>query len=72
MGWIAIGFGFVVLIDLLPLIIQRNLKAIIAFIIVFALALTLAILQVIDFNIPPLLYIVEKGLQSIGLSYPIE
>lgn len=70
MGWIMLGFAFVALIDLLPLIIQRNLRAILAFIFVFALALTLAIINVMNIDVPPILYSIEKFLRSIGLSYP--
>ncbi|MDR1630614.1 MAG: hypothetical protein LBS36_10450 [Oscillospiraceae bacterium] len=69
MGWILTGFALIAVIDLVPLILQRRGRAIAAFLTVFVIALTIAVLPALGVQIPPVLTFFDKLFKSIGLSY---
>lgn len=67
---ILIGFALIALIDLFPLIRQRSGRAIVAFAIVFTVALTLSVLQILNIEVPSAMMLWGSMLKSFGLSYP--
>lgn len=71
MVWAIIGgFAFIALIDFLPLIRQKKRRAAAAFVCVFAIALTLAIVAAFDIEIPSVMSAWEGFIRWLGLGYP--
>ena len=70
MVWIVMGFLLIGLIDLRPLLAQRKLRAIAAFLVIFTLALVLTVLQKMNIKIPSAMFAWRDLLQWLGLTYP--
>ena len=70
MVWTVIGgFVLVALIDLTPLIRQRKGRAIAAFVSVFAVASTLAVLLALNIEVPSVMYAWGNFIRWLGLGY---
>ena len=69
MGWILTGFALVALIDLPPLLKRRDKRAVAAFLFLFGVALTLAVLQSLDVEVPSMMLLFDRMYKSIGLAY---
>ncbi len=70
MAWILMGFSLVALMDLTPLIHRRKGRAIAAFVVLFVVALLLAVLQALNIEIPSVMYAWRDVLRWLGLEYP--
>lgn len=70
MTWVLIGFALVALADLAPLIRLRKGRAIAAFLVPFALGLTLALLQALNVEIPSVMRAWGDLIRWLGLAYP--
>lgn len=70
MAWILVIFSIAVIIDFLPIVHQKNKKAIIIFIVVFIFAFIYNLLVVLNVDITSTLMHVIKFFQSIGITYP--
>jgi hypothetical protein len=69
MAWMLLGFALIILIDLKPLIRARKGRAIAAFLVMFAVALTLAILQALNIEVPSTMYAWGNFVRWLGLGY---
>lgn len=69
MGWMLSGFALVALVDLMPLIRRRKGRAIAAFLLLFCIALALAVLQILGVQIPSTMNMFGDFYKSIGLAY---
>ncbi|HWQ75002.1 MAG TPA: hypothetical protein VN441_06785 [Syntrophomonas sp.] len=70
MVWIVIGgFALIALIDFLPLIRRRKWRAVAAFACVFAVALALAVLTVLNIEVPSAMSAWEDLIRWLGLGY---
>lgn len=70
MVWIVAGsFALVALIDLIPLIKRRKWRAVAAFVIFFAIALTLAVLSALDIQVPSTMKLWKALFEWMGLAY---
>ena len=65
----VIGFGLIALWDLLPLIRRKEWSGMVAFLLVFLPALTLAVLNRLNVEVPSVLEYVEKAMQTMGISF---
>lgn len=72
MVWILGGFALIALIDFAPLLRRRNKHAMAAFLVLFAMALALSVLQVLHVAVPSSMLVLDKLLKSIGLAYVIQ
>lgn len=70
MALVLIGFILIALIDLTPLMHQRKTRAITAFLIIFTVALLLAILQALNIEVPSIMHAWRNLLHWMGLEYP--
>ena len=70
MAWILMGFSLVALMDLTPPIHRRKGRAIAAFVVLFVVALLLAVLQALNIEIPSVMYAWRDALRWLGLEYP--
>ena len=66
---VLIGFTLIVLIDLVPLIRKHLGHDIIAFLLLFILGLTIAILEVSGVEVPSIMLLLGDVLKSLGMSY---
>jgi len=66
---ITICFGLIALIDLPPLIRRKEWKDVAAFSIVFALALTVSVLNELKVPIPSTILSADKLMHQIGINY---
>lgn len=66
---VILGFSIIVLIDFIPLVKNRDKKAITWFVIMFVSTFTLCILIMNGVEIPSLMLLAEKLIKAIGLSY---
>ncbi len=70
MVWAVIGgFALIVLMDFLPLVRWRKWRAAAAFACVFAVALTLEVLTVLNIEIPSMMHAWEVLIKWLGLGY---
>ena len=70
MLWAVIaGFVLIAWMDLTPLIRGRKWRAVAAFVCVFAVALTLAVLTVLNIEIPSIMYAWGNFIRWLGLGY---
>lgn len=69
MTWILVGFCLVGLLDLTPLLRQHKGRATAAFLTVFTVGLTLAVLEVLNFEIPSVMYAWRDLVRWLGLGY---
>lgn len=70
MVWTVMGgFALIALIDLRPLIQRRKWRAVAAFLIIFAIALTLAVLQTLNIKVPSTMYAWGNFIRWLGLGY---
>ncbi len=69
MAWVLMGFALIALMDLVPLIRQRKGRAIAAFLVVFAVALPLAVLQALNIEVPSIMYAWAHFIRWLGLGY---
>lgn len=69
MGLIVIGFTLIVLIDLVPILRRHSWRGLLAFLLFFIPALTLAVLQEYKVEVPSLLILLGKVLKALGISY---
>ncbi len=70
MVWIFLGFALIMLIDFLPLAQKHNRKGMIAFLLVFIPALTLAVLLAAGIRVPSTMAAWEVVIRWLGLAYP--
>lgn len=69
MHWIFVGFAILALLDLSPLILSRQKRTILAFLILFFAALALSVMLKIGVQIPSILIMMQSIFYSIGLHY---
>lgn len=69
MGLMLIAFALIMIIDLIPIIKRRLGHDAATFLILFATALTLAVLQVSGIEVSSILLLLGDALKSLGLSY---
>lgn len=69
MAWILTGFALIALIDLMPLIRQRKGRAIAAFLVIFVVALPLAVLPALNIEVPSVMYAWRDFIRWLGLGY---
>ncbi len=66
---ILFGFALIVLIDLTPIIRRRSGRAAVAFLLLFAAALVLSVLQANSVEVPSVMLLLGDALKALGLSY---
>jgi protein-S-isoprenylcysteine O-methyltransferase Ste14 len=67
--FIVIAFGFVALVDLVPLIKRRSKGAVVTFCVIFALAFVMAVLHSQNITMPSTLRYIGQLMKSVGISY---
>ena len=65
-----LGFAVLALIDLVPLIKKRAKVCIAVFCVIFAVALTIAVLNIQNIEVPSVMRLLGQLLKSIGINYP--
>ncbi len=66
---VVVCFVLILLIDLIPLLRRRPKRGILAFLLLWLPALTLAVLYAIGVKVPSTMLVLGELLKSIGLSY---
>ena len=69
MTLMLIGFALIALIDLTPIVRRRSLRDGAVFLVLFASALTLGVLEVRGAEVPSMLLLLGNMLKALGLSY---
>ena len=69
MGLILAGFALIALVDLVPIIRKHSMRGVLAFLLFFIPALTLALLQVNKVEVPSILILLGDWLKALGISY---
>lgn len=69
MALVLIGFALILLADLIPIIRRRSGREAAAFLILFAAALTLAVLQTNAIQVPSIMLLLGDAFKELGLSY---
>jgi len=67
---VILGFGLIALIDVVPLMRRKKWRAVAAFSTAFAIALTLAVLKMLNVQMPSVMYAWRDLIQWLGLAYP--
>jgi len=67
--YVLVGFSFIVLIDIVPIIKRRSWRSLAALLLVFIPALAFALLLVTGVEVPSSLKFLGDVLKSLGLSY---
>ncbi len=70
MAWIIIGFTLVLLIDIKPLLHSENKSGMVTFLVIFLIALSLAVLQFFKVEIPSIMMFLGDIVKALGLDYP--
>lgn len=69
MVWILGGFALIAFLDLAPLLRRHNKRAVAAFLFLFCIALSLAILQALGVKVPSTMMTLDALCKSVGLAY---
>ncbi|MEA4823108.1 MAG: hypothetical protein VB111_03225 [Clostridiaceae bacterium] len=69
MIWILLGFTLIALIDMIPIIRKRSGRTLFVFLLFFLSALTLAVLQTMNIEVPSVFLFLGRVLKGIGISY---
>lgn len=69
MGYLIVVLAAVLLIDLPPLIKNKNRRELIVFLVIFVLTAALSVLVALDIPMPSPLLVLDDLLKGIGLSY---
>jgi len=69
MLWMILCFGLIALIDLTPLIRKKEWRDVAAFGFVFALALTISLLNELKIPVPSTILLADKWMHQIGINY---
>jgi len=63
------GFSLIALIDLIPLLRKRSPRGVFAFLALFILGLSLAVLQTAGIKLPSIMLALETCVRALGLGY---
>ena len=69
MALLLMGFALIALMDLTPMIRRRKWRAVAAFLLLFAVAVTLAVLQTLKVKIPSVMFAWGDLIRWLGLAY---
>ena len=69
MALILVGFALIALIDLIPLIRHRSGHGIATFLLIYAAALILAVLESKKVGVPSIMILLGEMLEKLGLRY---